>query len=1576
MSQIAGGRADKYGNAFERLWIVHLALEVVEGRLTSIKWEPLGPEGAGVECVVTRPNGTKEVHQCKINNGTEGKWSAANLTKVLATAKVHLESDPNTRFFFISRDPAPALDDLADRARHCDDSGIDFFKHCRQTSKPHRECYTRLCDCWGLSHTEESDASLAIRLLNRIYFDRGYWGTSEVKRLYRLAESICDGDGETVSTFLGAHLEGSLGNTQYSDSLRSILQEAGHSPLNISSNPTVVGSVERLQESFRIALSPHLINSQILLRPEPEQLISRVLADGGSRLIFLIGDAGCGKSGVLLDALSLLQKNHAPCLPIRLDTHYPEGSVRSYYKEQLNLPASPSTCLQSLAAGRRATLIIDQLDAIRWTAANSERAWQLCLEIIEEALLIPSITVVVVGRSVDFADDVRIRHWKSGHEKAQKVEIEQFVIGRLPNEAIATVASQYGISYDALLPVEKGLLSNAQNLQLWWRLAEDGRVGRFSSRADLLRSFWSHYRHKASAAPGVAVSDVNGLLLELVRYMDMHGRLDAPDILVDKHRRAADALRSLGIIEKGSSSYRFVHQSYLDYLTIEDVFTRVVSGDLTPIEWLRSHDQSLLRRDQVRFLLQLLRGPKHEIYLSFLQDIFLGDNVRFHIQHLALTTLANAIPPTDREYIIVKDLWAEREWSQHVIQRVVEGHAPWLDLFSDDKTIPNLLISDDEAVQRNTLVLCKRSAVAAPEWFERILYPHWNSSDSAWVARINQTLSLEPESDTTTVFGWRLECLRKWANDHDLYTSNQLAKVNEIRAIQHMAAAVEGLISSVERAASSSGARRVELASRQFENLTKACVVHARLAWDTLLPVYKSAIEHYVKLRTNLDSHATYDCLYSLGQLIAFSHDLLKTTGDVLLSNEGKTFLTEVSALARATSSAHSRRLSVHILASTPAHLADDAVSCFLGIECPLNIETTSELMAGRDNLTPQDPAIYTLSKLSAACSGEALKTIERLVLEFHAPYELESINWQLEQILSGTWTGIYPNHYGLPQYALLLALPQSRLSENALRILHTWVRKFGDLSRYRSTGTAKALPLASPIPSGRSRYVSDLTWLAIVNNDWSERKHVWRETNHDYYIEASPYLFALSLEEAGRLNPGRYIRLGLQFPPDADECYFTSLLRIAAVTEPPKDLTADWAAASVEDIESLIEHISDKNNAQIAQGICQTVRERSEEPWGKKMLDLLHGYALTHPDPAECSSSDTISVQGNISSLDVITLNSVRCLAVSAAAQMLWSYPDLLTWANSLAEEVIRDSHPAVRAASFELAYAIARHDINASCSLLIRAYTRSSDGILGFHYSQHLLRYLWRRETELVPVFQQAITSPDEKGSQTASYWIAVGFITENLYVHLVDTAANGTTAARIGVVTALVDLAHHQDEFRARCLEKLCDFLNDEDEKVLKAVDRIFYQENILSADEIHDFAIHFVNSEAFRRDPCQFLGQLCEFEGSLLPFAEVIEAAVSQLSAPTMSMSTQSLANRHGMASRDISTILLRLYQQSETDNDADLRSRCLNQWDSLLRTGAGTGQDVLDKLDSWMGHGEACGNQSRIHFTYHPAQSEQ
>ena len=123
MSLIPGGRADKFGNRFERHWVVSLALDVIDGRrLTSIKWEPLGHEGEGIECVAMDRDKIKIYYQCKIQNGNKGGWSMADLKNrnVLQAAKTHLQRDASSKYCFVSDDPARALKDMAGNARHCD----------------------------------------------------------------------------------------------------------------------------------------------------------------------------------------------------------------------------------------------------------------------------------------------------------------------------------------------------------------------------------------------------------------------------------------------------------------------------------------------------------------------------------------------------------------------------------------------------------------------------------------------------------------------------------------------------------------------------------------------------------------------------------------------------------------------------------------------------------------------------------------------------------------------------------------------------------------------------------------------------------------------------------------------------------------------------------------------------------------------------------------------------------------------------------------------------------------------------------------------------------------------------------------------------------------------------------------------------------------------------------------------------------------------------------------------------------------------------------------------------------------
>jgi len=280
MSLPPGGRADKFGNRFERLWVVSLAFDVIEGRLSTMKWEPLGVEGEGVECVVTQADGLKTYHQCKIQNGNDGKWSVAVLggNGVLHHAKEKLEADPRCKFAFISNDGVPALRDMANHARTCDRDPVDFDRHCL-TSKQIRNSFGKLCQYWNLNSENERDIARALNLLSRMEFERGYWDSEESK-LHRIAECIINEEGKDFVAFLGDYLEQKMGNTQNASQLITALRENRYSLCDLRSDPSLPNAINKLQVRFREALVPYLIDQKELKRPESEALLQLALAPG------------------------------------------------------------------------------------------------------------------------------------------------------------------------------------------------------------------------------------------------------------------------------------------------------------------------------------------------------------------------------------------------------------------------------------------------------------------------------------------------------------------------------------------------------------------------------------------------------------------------------------------------------------------------------------------------------------------------------------------------------------------------------------------------------------------------------------------------------------------------------------------------------------------------------------------------------------------------------------------------------------------------------------------------------------------------------------------------------------------------------------------------------------------------------------------------------------------------------------------------------------------------------------------------------------------------------------------------
>jgi hypothetical protein len=352
-----GGRADKLGNEYEQLWVVRQLLLVLQGEAFSVLWEGLGGDERGIDVWVGHSDGTRTGYQCKRQNGSKGNWSISDLQKVLKNAEFQLGRDSKYRFGFVSSDPVLYLRDLVERTERCNRDPAQYITYLTTTSQGLQIAFDQICTLLGVDKTKSEDQYKVFIFLNRLevclFDDSEHQGRAELRAL---ARSTVDGNAVSVIAALEDYAIQQIGNEVYAKGIRNYLRARKLQPRNLSGDPQIQKGIETLQARFHESLNPCLINGTLIKRPETEEMINKILAADGSRIVCLLGKAGQGKSGVLYELKELLNEHDIPYLPIRLDRQCPTQNVDNFGKA-CGLPSSPGACLKALAGEREFAFI-------------------------------------------------------------------------------------------------------------------------------------------------------------------------------------------------------------------------------------------------------------------------------------------------------------------------------------------------------------------------------------------------------------------------------------------------------------------------------------------------------------------------------------------------------------------------------------------------------------------------------------------------------------------------------------------------------------------------------------------------------------------------------------------------------------------------------------------------------------------------------------------------------------------------------------------------------------------------------------------------------------------------------------------------------------------------------------------------------------------------------------------------------------------------------------------------------------------------------------------------------------------
>src|SRR6185312_9885414 len=140
---LPGGPSDKLGNRYELRWVVRKFVDLVTGRITSVRIEPPGEDAIEFRC---QSNAAPEAYQIK-RGVSRGHWAIAALRDVLTGFGTLLAAERKLVCTFGSEHAAPELNELSERARDADDYS-EFTRRFLGAHLP-RTAWRQLCRFWG-----------------------------------------------------------------------------------------------------------------------------------------------------------------------------------------------------------------------------------------------------------------------------------------------------------------------------------------------------------------------------------------------------------------------------------------------------------------------------------------------------------------------------------------------------------------------------------------------------------------------------------------------------------------------------------------------------------------------------------------------------------------------------------------------------------------------------------------------------------------------------------------------------------------------------------------------------------------------------------------------------------------------------------------------------------------------------------------------------------------------------------------------------------------------------------------------------------------------------------------------------------------------------------------------------------------------------------------------------------------------------------------------------------------------------------------------------------------------------------
>lgn len=1510
---LRGGASDKLGNRYEGRWTVFCMVDVMDEKADFIRLEKPGEDA--FEFFVSR-NSKLECHQVKRQKSGLGHWTLSALEnkqiQVLTDFWRSL-SNPDTCCVFVSTQDADQLRELTDRARNAQ-SWMEFEQEFLKAEQQSTN-FSKLCRIWG--HCPQIQAHEALQRIRVETVGEEFLLNAIESRIAALVE----GDPKAVRLELAELALEKIHHELTAYDIWHWLENRGYRRRQWSENSHVLAAVKTVNESYLSSLQEMAIAGHRISRDEVQSACNRLIDGDGKQSVLLVGEAGVGKTGVMLQVVEQLCQHGLLILAFRIDNLNPEP-MPDNIGQQLGLPGSPAIVLANIAQGRDCVLVIDQIDAVSLASGRNPQFFVCIEQIIKQAQAYPNMRLLLACRKFDLDNDSRLK--KLTGEKGMA---EALFVNRLSYEKVKEVVAEIGLDATRLTERQLNLLSIPLHLSLLAEISQNSAIDTlsFTTAKDLLDQFWTYKQLRVKKRLGCMVqwTQVISLLCDRLSNEQIQG-LSVSQIVVDDYADDARAMASEHVLAWEGKRIRFFHEAFFDYAFARSFTARGQSL----LSFLRSSEQHLFQRAQVRQILLHEREANFERYLDDLSELLKSSDIRFHLKQVVFALLASLPDPHEEEWKIIASLIGEPSDSlTRQVWRVLRSSVRWFELLDSLNIIKQWLHGEDEELTNQAVSILSMMQSLASKRVVELIEPFIGTSE-IWFNRLKHFIHRSELAADRCLFELFLRLIQEGICDQPDSVVNesedfwlQIYSLKEKKPDWACEVIACYLNRYLDLSVAAQDPKLFDFNADKFPQsrfddsvLIETASVAPVAFVQHILPFMLRVLELTARREDKLPWLDPVWWFKSYGGGYNTEHRLLKCMKDALSSfviSHPEDFSTLVTEELYNSNFETIQYLLVRAYANG-IRFADEAIQYLC--DRPRRLKTGYSMGNGNVHAKDHWATRQLLIAVTPHCSELNLARLENLLLNYYDPWE--KYPGQSREYLQARL-----KLYGYEQFVLLDAIDKTRCSNVVNRRLQEWKRKFKAIGLLDISGEVEppraieADLLDSPVPRRIANRINDAQWLKAIAHYSNEDRFSFFERDGKWVGNSRE--LANLLEEQVKKEPIRFARLAEQFLDDTRSCYFEAVLRGVAETGVDEETTLQ-----------LIHRCHQLPQRSCGRWLTWLIGKLAALSWSQGAFDILVWYALNDPDPEQelwrtQAEGGQFYYGGSILNTGI---NTVRGNAATAIAKLIFADKTRAPYFQPVLTAMVCDPSIAVRACVAEALMAVLNYDRDLAVQLFLELCA-TEDALLETQTVEHFLYYAAQTHFEtLKPVIERMIVStlPDvmEAGSRQA----CVAALNIEEARSIAAQCLSGTESHQLGAASIFVT-NFRSAHFREFCQTGLIQLFQSPNEKVRDQAARCFIQFEEDELSEYVELANQFLQSPAFISNSHDLIRALEETTASL---PELTYAVCARYVNHLVEQNTRS-----GRVLRDadsISQLLVKVYSQST--RNSNLQSQCLNLIDRL------------------------------------------